>query len=354
MLITIERIPFIAKLDAVSPGIATREIIEQACCYVFTNGRIKTFNEEVACSVKSGLPKSFTGAVQAAPLVEILRRMTEDTLTIEATESEIILVGKGGKRRSGVRMEQSILLPVDKVEPPGEWVELPIDFADAVYLVGECAGTNKSEVYVNIHIHPNYMEACDNIHQMIRYKIKTGIKKDTCIRQASTKKFPGLELSHISDTDNWLHFKNPHGLVLSCRKYPEEFPEMIDILKVKGSPIELPKALAEALDKARVFSDENADDKLVTLTLKPGTIVIKGVGVHGWYREERKMKYKGKPLSFQISPTLMTAIINKYRECQITDFFKLKVKGGKFTYVASLNQSETKEETNDVLPREDD
>ena len=54
------------KLEAVSPGLATREAIEQSSCFVFKDGRVMTFNDEVACSIDCEL--GFDGAVAAKPL----------------------------------------------------------------------------------------------------------------------------------------------------------------------------------------------------------------------------------------------------------------------------------------------
>ena len=48
----IDRAKLLAALELVSPGLSPREILEQSSCVVFRGGRIATFNDEVACSVK--------------------------------------------------------------------------------------------------------------------------------------------------------------------------------------------------------------------------------------------------------------------------------------------------------------
>jgi hypothetical protein len=66
----INREEFLRNLESVEPGLSPREILEQSSCFIFQKGWIKTFNDEVACKIKS--PLKLEGAVQAAPLLAIL------------------------------------------------------------------------------------------------------------------------------------------------------------------------------------------------------------------------------------------------------------------------------------------
>jgi len=330
---------FLNALEAIAPGLSPREITEQSACYVFKDGRIYTYNDEVAASIKS--PVEIEGAVVAKPLTDTLRKWVEDDIQVEQTEDKILIKGKG--RRAGIRTEKEILLPIDSIEKPGKWFELGEDFIEGLSIVKECAGKNQDEFKLTcVNIGPEFMEACDN-SQLSRFECETPIKESTLCRQESIKHIIALDVTEVSESDNWLHFRNPGGLIISCRRFMEEYPDLNPLLKVDGSKAALPKGLADASDKAEIFSSENTENNRVRVDIKSGKIRIRGEGIHGFYQEIKKVKYNGPPLTFGISPKLLKEITKKHNECIINET-RLKVDGGKFVYVSCL---ENVEETHD-------
>lgn len=331
------RSEFLRNLETVQPGLSPREIVEQSSCFAFKAGKVMTFNDEVACTADSFLGDKFTGAVQAKPLLAILSKLTEETIEIEVDGEEMVLHGK--KRKAGIRMEKEVMLPFDAVEKPKDWVKLHEEFIEAVSIVQECAGRDDEEfVRTCVHVAPGWVEANDNT-QLSRYKLKTGIKQKSLIRKEAIKHIVTLDMTHLSETETWMHFRNSTSLVLSCRRYIEEYDDIESVLQGQGKPMTIPKGLADAADKASVFSGENADNNLVRIEMRPGKLRIKGVGASGWYSEIKQVKYKGPPISFLISPTLLSEIIKKHNECEI-DGSKLRVDGGKWIYVTSLGSPE--------------
>lgn len=346
-MIRVNREELLGKLESVQPGLAPREIVEQSSCFVFKGSTVMTYNDEVACRLPTGFKIKGAGAVQAQPLLAILRKLQEEEIEIE-TDAEFFRV-KGKRRTAGIRMEQEVLLPIDSVDEPGEWKALHDDFSDAISIVQECAGKDESQFWVTcIHLHPKWVEACDNF-QITRYKLKTGLTGPTLVRSSSIKHIISLGMTEFSETESWLHFRNPDGLVFSCRRYVEDFPDMSRFLECAGQEVALPKGLGEAVEKAEIFSSENADSNQVRVELRPGKLKIKGTGVSGWYSETKKMRYDGKPMSFLITPKLLLEITKRHNECQIdAGAERLKVDGGKFTYVACLGKEDEKEEANDA------
>lgn len=324
------------QLEAVQPGLSTREIIEQSSCIIFRDGEAMTYNDEIACRCKTDL--DITAAVRAEPLLAVLRKLQEDEVVIEAGEGELLVQGKG--RKSGIQMEQNITLPIDVVEVPTKWRPLPSDFNDAILLVQQCAGKDESAFKLTcVHVHPDYVEACDN-YQLSRYTLRTGAKKPYLVRGSAIKHITSLGMVETSETTAWVHFRNPVGLVLSCRRYLEDFPSLDAMLSMKGTPTTLPKGLIEAADIAQIFSAENADQNQVMIDMRPGKVRLKGQGASGWYSEVKKLAYDGEPISFLISPVLLMELINRHNDCEITSE-TLRVKTGKFVYVSCLGTPET-------------
>ena len=332
--VTVNRQELLQQLDAVSPGLATREIIEQSSCFVFTDGEIITYNDEVSCRQKTSIKLS--GVVQSKPLISILQKLSEDSVQLEVGEGELVIIGK--RRKAGIRMDKDLLLPIKNVEKPKKWKPVSEGFADAINLVHECAGKDESQFWSTcVHINDKWIEACDNF-QLSRYKLQTGISSSILVKSHAIKHLVALDAKELCETETWIHFRNSHGLVFSCRRYIEQYPDLTKMLKVSGTPTTLPKGLSDAAEKAEVFSAENTDNNQVLVEIRPGRLRIKGVGVSGWFAETKKLKYKGESLSFMVSPKLLSELVKRYSECEITAD-RLKVNGGSYTYLACLEKS---------------
>lgn len=332
----VDRAELLRKLEAVSHGLSPRDIVEQSASFILQNGEVLTFNDEVCCRSISGLPDSFTGAVPHDPLLDVLRKLKEDTLQVEAVEGGLELHGKG--RKVHVRMEAEILLPVDKVERPKSWSSLHKDFLEALNIVQSCAGKDESRFErVCIHIHPKWLEASDNT-QMARFSLKTGFKEPVLVRRDAARPLVQLGVTEFAESDAWVHFRGP-DLEYSIRRHHADYPDLTKILDVEGEEASLPKGLADAADLASVFIEK---DDLVTVELKPGRVKVKGEGPKGWYSESKKAAYQGSPIAFRIAPSLLAEIVKRHDQCIIREG-RLKVDGGKWAYVTSLGIPEGKE-----------
>jgi len=323
----VKRERLLKALETVSPGLSAKEIVEQSNCFVFRDGRVITFNDEAAHSVtcKVGLE----GAVQSDPLLNLLRKLSEDELEVTAAEGEVRV--RGQRREAGIRLEQEITLPVEGIEEPAEWKPLPEGFLDAVNIVRSCASNDESKfVLTCVHLHPKWIEACDN-YQIARYPLKTGIANDVLIRQTSLKGVVNTELSEFSETENWMHFRKQDGPMISCRRYAEQYPSLDAYLESGGTVITLPKGLDTAVNKASIFS-EDGDAARVTVELRAKKARISGTGPNGWFRETLTTEYDGEQLKFVIDPRLLLEIVRRAEKIEVQPG-RLSVSGGKFRYV---------------------
>lgn len=337
--VRVTREELLQQLEVVQPGLSPREIVEQSSCFVFKGGTVTTFNDEIACINKCCLP--FTGAVQAGPLLAVLRKLAEKELTVFTRKGELRIEGK--RRKIGINMEQEITLPIDKIILPKKWKPVHEDFSDAVYIVHQCTSTDASIFALTcVHIVPKWVEACDN-SQLIRYKVKMPVEEPVLVRGSSIQHIVSLGMSEFGETPSWLHFRNKDGLILSCRRYVEEEKDFQDIgklLEVEGFHTTIPKGLGEAAEKAEIFSSEDADHNEVLVELrKEGWMRLKGKGQTGWYSEVKKINYSGENMDFYISPKLLIELTKKYNECIVSENC-LRVDGGRFTYVTALGRSD--------------
>lgn len=332
----INREKFLNALELVKAGLSSREFIEQSSCFVFQDHTVMTFNDEVAC--RMSVDADILGAVQASSLLSILGKLDDPELLVrENDKGELEFRGKN--KGFGVTKESEIFLPIDRVETPEKWHSLPKEFTEAIGLVHHCVSSDESKfVLTCVHIHPDYVEACDN-HQLMRCCISTGLKRSVLVRGSSLRAITQLGMDQIALTKSWIHFKNQDGLIYSCRRYTEDYPALDKVIELKGHPIVIPKGLAEASDRAAVFASDKSGDPLVTISLESGRIRLVGEGVSGWYKEVKKVAYEGPPMQFVIAPELLKHISERYKEAVVGEN-KLKVSSGGWEYVTVLGQKE--------------
>lgn len=333
----VNREKFLSVLESTSPGLAARELIEQSGCFAFRAGKVATFNDEVACFAASPLGTELEGAVAAKPLLDLLSKLPEDELDVQKAEGKLLIKGKG--RRAEIVMEAEVKLPVEAVEEPSDWIKLEPDFLEGLGIAHAVAATGKDANFVLtcVHIRPDCLEACDNF-QAVRYPVKTGTKESCLIRWSSARHVPPLGMTEVSFGKSWIHFRNAAGLMLSCRRWQEQYENLDPIFDCDGDKITLPGGLAEAVDKAKIFSSDNSESDQIFVRIKDGRLLIRGEGASGRYEEQRKVEFKGD-CSFLIAPRLLVEISQRATDCLLGPG-RLKISAGKFTYVSCLGAAE--------------
>ena len=328
---TLNREALLSQLDVIAPGLSPKDMCEQSSCFIVKDGMMITYNDEVACQIKTEFP--FEGAIAAQPLIDCLRKMKEDTISLSIKDGHLVVGVKG--KEIGIAMEEEILLAIESVEQPTKWKSLPDEFGDAVDMVYECAGKDAQEFALTcMHMTSTHIETCDNF-QLARFRLDMQLQEPVLVLSTSMKHIVSLGMTKFSITDSWMHFKNTKGMVVSCRRYEEEYDDYDEFAEQQGAPIQLPKALADAADLAEVFSSQNADSNQVMVILRPGKIAITSKSAKGFSKQVKKVKYDGEPLAFMISPKLLRTIVSQHSDCEVNGRV-LKVNGGRYTYVTSL------------------
>jgi len=338
----IDREAFLNDLLVVKAGLSPREYVEQSSCFVFENGEVMTFNDEVACIKKTGLPKTIKGAVQAQILLDMLGKLTDEILEVSATDEELIF--KGNRDRFGIAMQPDILLPISTVEVPDKWRALPKEFTQAVDTVRDCVSHDETQFILTcIHITPDYLESCDNL-SLMRCTIDTGFDEDIMVKGTALASIAQLSMEKVSVTKAWLHFKQSgeNGMIFSCRRYEGEYHNLDPLLDFKGARFVIPKDLREAAERAAVAAVDNTDDPKMWVHLEKDRMKLQAKGLLTWYQGMRKVVYDGPQVEFYIHPNLLKMIAEEYKEAEVTDS-RLRASGANWEYVTSMAPPENSE-----------
>ncbi|MEK7112738.1 MAG: hypothetical protein AAB875_05420, partial [Patescibacteria group bacterium] len=315
-------------------------------------GHVFTFNDEVSCRAPVPLPKTLTGAVLADKCLDILRKMPEEELEVKLRKGDLTF---GGKRRwAGLRLEAEVVLAVDAIQLPEKWRKLPEEFGEAAGTVARCASRDQSRFAATcVHLHPEFVESSDDT-QVCRWPLALGLKEPVLVRHTSLQHVATLGATGWGLTKDWLHFRaGKNGLVMSCRRYADEYPDLGDALKVRkgAAAVQFPKGVAEECERSDVFSSENPDQNLVRVEMSTGKLRVRADGVSGWFMASRKLAYDGPPLAFYCPPQLLIDLVKRAHECLVAED-RLWVKSPNYTWMSCLSRPEESEQPAETAEEE--
>lgn len=335
----IEREKLLSILQAVAPGLSKEENIEQSPFFVFTKGRVFTFNDEVAVSH----PISFKleGAVMAEPLFKLLSRTTAKELEVEVVEGEFRMKAK--RVSAGIPMEAEIRLPIKELGldgiSDGEWDPLPAEFRKATEMALMTVSRDQSKpILLNVHVSVNIIESSDNF-RITRYDLPCNNLKGWLIPEAAARKLLSFNVVKYALTEGWAHYKTPDGVTFSHRVFKAIYPNLEPFTNVTGVNIKLPDTSKDALERAGIFTDsKDSSGDLVKVTLKDGRMFIEAQGPHGWFREKMKLEgYEGEPVQFHVRPDFLRQSIGLVETVTIGKN-ALKMRSKEFVHVICLSK----------------
>ena len=323
-------------LEIVKPGLATKELIEQATSFAFIKGRIVTYNDEISISHPvEGL--EIEGAVKADKLYSLLSKIKTDEIEIEIKGNELILLS--GRSKAGIPIQMDIKLPLDEaIGSIGKWKDLPENFIKHMFFtMSACARDASMPKFTCVNVsEEGFIEATDSF-RIAHCKLRQGMPiKTFLIPSSSVANMVKMNPNKIAEGNGWVHFKTAEGTIMSCRIFEDAFPDTSSVLDITGDEIPLPKTISEVLDRAEVFARrEHMLDEIVEITLQDRKFKIRAESDAGWFEEEVNLKYSGTEIAFMITPYLLKSILNEVSSCLFCND-KLKFQGEDWEYVVCL------------------
>ena len=335
---SLNRQELMSALQAVKPGLASRELIEQSTNFAFVDGSVATFNGEVA--VIHPLPGigDLTGVVDAPSLYGLLEKLTHEKLRICVEGSELLMSSGGVK--AGLTLESDVRLPLDEVKKEGcKWVKAPENLMKAFkFVLPACSKDLSIPILTCVHcdLSVGMVEASDTI-RFCRHVLGGGSEKGKSflLPAHSVGQLTGYEFVELVVVDSWVHFRTKEGTEVSCRRAAGEYPDT-GIFNFTGASIDLPARLPEALDRAHVFADRAYElSEEVEIQLGNGQFSLHSTGDSGWVKEKIKSSYKGEPLKFVTHPTFL-ADASRHGSKVFLGEDKLRFEGTDWVYVVAL------------------
>lgn len=325
-------------LQKVKPGLANKEVIEQTTGFIFYDGRVFTYNDEVA--VSHPLDFKFEGSVTAKEFYELLDKMGDDEVDIEPGEDTLVVKGKRAK--GGVKLYEQIneIILTALSKSPSEWYKLPMDFVSGVTFCSFSAGKDMNKfALTNIHCSDSIIVASDS-YRITKRDIGGKFEKPMNIPASIVKDLKGYEPIEYAFTDCWVHLRNKNEVIFSFKVSDIDYPKdkaigFIEI--VTGDIVKLPTEMTDALNRAGIFSSDSTNNAMsqVEISITNGDVTIKGKNDHGWFEESMRVRYKGDPISFKVSHDMLRDILSLTDEVTIGKT-SLKFQGEGFAHAICL------------------
>lgn len=335
---TMNRENFLAAIKAINPGIATNSIVEQSDLVIFDENRLVSYNDEIAISYPFGI--GYSGGVDANDLYKLLQKLPSNDIELFETEDEEVtqFMIKSGTTTAGFYVAKDIMIPDLGIDEIKTWHELPKMFLTGIDL---CMATASSDVtrgaLVCVYIEKDIILSCDN-YRATKFVMSEHLP-DNIELKISKQAIKGLvecEVKSFAITESWMHFQNEGGTIFSVRTTSSEYPNVLGLFDVEGRKITLPEELKESLGRAEVLATEDqSKNKIVEIIIADGKITCQSQGKTGWSKDVIDIVFKDTLPPVQITPSLLSYILDKTQEVIIGDkSFLFEAKG--FSYVVSL------------------
>lgn len=340
----INREKVLKALQLIKPGISTKERVDQSASVAFVDGHMTSYNDQVMVMLPTEL--DIEGAVRAEELISVLNKLSAEQVDISVDIGQVIV--KAGRSKAGIRFEYSIRLPFKDVLETYSKVEMqafPDSLLDAFKRAKFCASSNANNpLLMGIHYADGKVMATDNYRAIQITLPKKDIKglPEFLLPAGCVDALLQYKLEKIGISESWAFFSGAEGLLFCVRLIStasETYPDISRVLDVQGPEVFLPARLVEAIDKTSIFTKTvpHETDRRVTVTMKPGRVVLKGEGAFGWYEESIPAKeYDGEEIQFAANPDFLASILPHVQRAIYGEDRLLLFTGADFSYVFAL------------------
>ena len=335
----IDRKKFLDRLSIASLGLSTRGLVEQSDCFIFDDGKIKTYSGSVMVVVK-GL-KGIKGAVIPDVLINLLKKIDDEQVDVSQDQAGQLVV-EGQNKKATIATESEIRLDLSEIPSPGEWSPAVEGVMSQLRRAAQTCGLDESwGAATCVHVTKKAIEASDNF-RLFRWNGKTGFKNEMFIPADAIELMVGIVPESVSINGGWAHFKFG-GTTISARgRGIEKYPDMSKVCSVEGSDVNLPKGLEQISERAMITAEGDGHATRVSVDIGPGSGKIRSRSAKGSYREKFKVEYTGPVLSFDVHPEILVEIVEFCPKVTV-GANRIKAVVDDATFIIALRQSEVED-----------
>ena len=341
----IKKEELIEALQTVKPGVSKNLLVEQMQCFIFDNGSVITYNDEISIIHPiDGL--DFNGAVNATEFLNLISKIKSEELDITVVENELLI--KAGKAKAGFVLQAEINLPLYQIKGDEEWQGLPDNFISLLEKVYPSCGSDMSKpALMSVFINHTTMCASDSF-KIIRGTFSTEFTSTFLLPQTAAKEVVSIQPTQYLIDDNWVLFKNENGTIIVCRISFERAPDFnryFNQITEGASDIRMPSSIDEIIEKAGVIvKSSDKINETIYVYLEKNKIKVRSQTITSWFEETARCNYDGENMEFGLAPVLFKDIFTETKVCKLK-FPYLYFKNENWEYLALVKQTIQVKET---------
>jgi DNA polymerase III sliding clamp (beta) subunit (PCNA family) len=323
----INREILLKALANTKPGLASKEMIEQTGSYLFIEGYVVTYNDDI--SVASPIESDIRGAVPAKELYGILNKCTDEMLEVTMDDNAMHIKNQK-KMKVKITRSPEILLPLDDIPKAdaASWQNLDVKFIEQLKFSLMSVSKNMARpVLTCIHWYDNCLESTDN-YRITRCPVNTRLPEGerVLLPSASVNTLLKYKPIAVAIVNGWVHFKlstaseeNGDGTtpvdsgpkpVFSFRTFEGIFPNVGERLSIEClTSVVFPPSLPKMLDKATELADvDSIGDYKVNITIENRTLKVSCKKAVGEYEDYVNMSCD-ESFNFTVNPETLKQIL---------------------------------------------
>lgn len=311
----VDRNQLLTILQAAKPGLAKKEIMEQAVHFIFTGEDLVTFNDQICIMhpFKTDVPFS----VRGEEFYKILKGISEDKFELtyvddrlkiisESTTAQIsALVGEDGKVEEHIESLRQHFV---------DWKSIPENFTRGISLCSFSASKDMTQgALTGIFINDKDILSTDKLRGSW-FTLKESMPEVVlaAVDMMELAKFP---ITSYTISDNWAHFATDDEVVFNCRRVLGKLPNVKKLFDGEVlAKITLPDELKTIIESVTFLAEGNFDsNKTVECKITKERIYIKAEKDIGWIEKKIRLEkpHKGKELEFTINPVFLAQVLDK-------------------------------------------
>lgn len=314
----IKRDALITALRTVRPGVAKKDITEQANHVMFTGKHICAFNDHICIIHK--LETDFSCSVPVDDFMKMLERMPDDEIDIAFKPNKLTMKAKntrgGIATQSGDELQKKVDMLMNKEK---EWADIPKDFMEALGLCVLSASKDMGNlVLTGVYIDNDVVMASDNL-RISEYFLMVATKKRFLIPATTVQELLSFAVARYAIEDNWAFFEMKDKTIFCARLLNyEKYPSLEQYFEFEGMKFTFPEDIKDAVESALVVASGDTDaERLIDIEIGNGIIICRGENNLAWLEKEFKADVglpDGKTLKFSINPTFLLKILSHTRK----------------------------------------
>lgn len=296
-------------------------------CFIFDNGKIYSYNNSIAVTIpiqnENLLQENLNGCVSSNEFYTIINKFPGEE--IKFTKGKNCWILKCGKAVARITLMEfsyenrlRVITTNDKL-----WQDFNEEFLEAVKL---CNFENKTK-FTGLYAEKNKVVSTDG-NQMHLFNLKNSIFPKVLFPNKTIEEVLKIKkIKQIQFSDNWVHFKNEEGVILSLKvldltNYISS--NSIESLE-KSNNLEnavihnfFPKELLNAVDRAFGFSETINEHPTIKLVISKENVVVITQRNSGSYKEivswETEIKEDFEKIELFLDVNILLNILNKTME----------------------------------------